>query len=377
MTAISDPFDFDNDLPAPSSSSNPSSDLPLDFLLDHMTTGIVAVDGTGCICRINSAAERLLGKPRRHLMGRSLNHILPGHPVALDLIERAGKLLMPCRARNASLSPGPGQRLSVSLTAVPLLDDDSGSPVGTLLQLEEVGAAERLEEGQRLHDTMDSMGSLALAVAHEVKNPLTGIRGAAQLLEMEANSETGTACTDLIRTEVDRVSRLLDNLLGLAEEHATSEDEINIHEILDHVIRITSQGCPSPSRDYDPSLPPIRGDRDRLIQLFLNLVKNAQEASEGEAHVSLHTRISNRVRFEQGRRSRHVVAEVRDDGPGIPPELRKRVFLPFVTTKSRGTGLGLAIAQKIVHDHGGLLEVESRSGRTAFRIFFPLVPPGG
>ncbi|MBF0462796.1 MAG: PAS domain-containing protein [Magnetococcales bacterium] len=347
-----------------------------DALWDQLTTGVIAVDGAGVVRAVNSAAERLLGRARRHLLGVPLENLLPGHPIALDLIDRARNLAMPCRVRTAQLNPFPGVLLSVSLAAVPL-EDAEGNGVGVLLQLEETGTLERMEEGQRLHDTLDSLEALALTVAHEVKNPLAGIRGVAQLLEMEGGSESMTTGTALICTEVDRISRLLDALLGLADRHSRPEEAINIHEILDHVLRLCQPGGTSLLKDYDPSLPAIRGDRDQLIQLFLNLVRNAQDAAGEGGTVCLHTRISAQVRFEQGRRQRHMIVEVRDNGPGIADSVRQRLFLPFVTSKPKGegSGLGLAIVQKIVYDHGGLIEVVEQSGQTIFRVFLPVGVP--
>ncbi|ABK46156.1 signal transduction histidine kinase, nitrogen specific, NtrB [Magnetococcus marinus MC-1] len=340
-------------------------------LLDQTSIGIIALDCDNVIQRVNTAAEKILDRPRQHLLHTPLEKVLPGHPVALDLISRASNLLMPCRFRVAQLSPSPDINLLVSLTATPYMRED-GQLQGTILEMEEVGSAEQLEEGRRLNETLDSLGSLALAVAHEVKNPLAGIRGAAQLLEMESTSETGAICTELIRSEVDRISRLLDSLLGLAEDHPINQKNINIHEVLDHVVRLCSSSGAHLVRDYDPSLPEISGDRDKLIQLFLNLISNATEATGKEGEVRISSRISKQIRLTQGRRQQHIVVEIRDNGPGIPHELRKRIFLPFVTTKSNGTGLGLAISQKIVHDHDGQMALESRPGETAFRVFLPL-----
>ncbi|MBF0623297.1 MAG: PAS domain-containing protein [Magnetococcales bacterium] len=345
-----------------------------DNLFDQLPTGFITVDRRGVVRDVNSAAERLLGKPRRRLIGRPLSKLLPGHPVAEDLLNRAQQLLMPCRFRNAQIHPDPDTHLTVSLTACPL-QDANGELAGAVLQLEEVSAAERLEEGERLNETLDSLGSMALAVAHEVKNPLAGIRGAAQILELECQAPATLECTRLIRDEVDRITRLLDTLLGLADDQPFMEGEINIHQILDHVLQICGAPPPLPQRDYDPSLPAIRGDRDQLVQLFLNLVKNAREAAGPEGRVEIHTRISQGVRLVQGQRRHHVIVEIRDNGPGIPAALRKRIFLPFVTTKSRGTGLGLAISRKIVNDHGGLMEVKSHPGQTLFRVLLPVAAP--
>lgn len=344
-----------------------------DLLWDQLATGVVAVDGHDVVQAVNSAAERLLGRGRGHLLGVPLASVLPGHPVALELIQRARNLAMPCRVRTAHLSPFPGLLLPVSLTAVPL----EGGGEGVLLQLDEQGTLERIEAGERLHETLDSLATLALAVAHEVKNPLAGIRGVAQLLEMEGGGASLATGTALICTEVDRITRLLDTLLGLADSHSTPEDAINIHEILDHVLRVSPQGRTTMQKDYDPSLPTIRGDRDQLIQLFLNLVRNAQDAAGEMGTVCLHTRISAQARFEQGRRQRHIIVEVRDNGPGISESMRQRMFLPFVTDKPKGagSGLGLAIVQKIVYEHGGMVEVAAQNGQTIFRVLLPVNVP--
>ncbi|OSM06199.1 two-component system sensor histidine kinase NtrB [Magnetofaba australis] len=343
-------------------------------LFDQVSCGVMALDRDGVVRETNAAAERLFGRTRHHMVGKKLEDLLPGHPVALDLIRRAESLNTVCRFRGAELSPGPDIHLHVSLTANPI-HDAHGVIIGLLLQMEETSAADKLEEGRRLNETLDSMGALALAVAHEVKNPLAGIRGAAQLLEMETTSESGAACTTLIRAEVDRVSRLLDTLLGLADDAPSISQAINIHEVLQHVIM--ASGCKEErlERDFDPSLPEVAGDRDKLIQLFLNLLKNADEAARAAPNnagrVRISTRISNQVRLSQGRRKMHVMVEILDNGAGVPPELRNRIFMPFVTSKSRGPGLGLAICQKIVHEHEGQIELESQPGRTAFRVYLP------
>lgn len=340
-------------------------------LVDQLITALVAVDDDLKVLRVNSAAERLLGKPRSHVVGRPLSKLLPGHPVSVELAERALRLGMPCRVHHATISPSPDKSALVTMTAAPARDD-KGVIRGVLLHLEEVGQGERLEEGERLHATLDSMGSLAMTMAHEIKNPLAGIKGAAQLLEMENQSEEASAYTDLICAEVDRVSRLVDDLLGLADAAPLKKEDLNIHEVLDRVALLTGSEENRAIRSYDPSLPDIQGDKDRLIQVFLNLAKNAFDATDGAGRVEITTRISTRVRLEQGRRQLTVVVEVSDDGPGIPEELKKKIFLPFVTTRSEGTGLGLPVAQKIIHDHGGLMDLESQPGQTVFRVFLPV-----
>lgn len=350
---------------------------PVD-LWEQLAVGVMAVDRDGRVMAVNGAAERLLCKPRRYLLGMPLAGIWSRDSAVLELLERSCRLLTPCRLHHGLLPPGSGgttrEKLTVSLTATPLLGEN-GELAGSMLQMEEVGALGRLEQRQRWHEDLDSLGHLAMAVAHEVKNPLAGIRGAAQLLEMDIGSENGMALTALIRTEVDRISRLLDNLLGLAEVHPESDLEVNIHEVLDQVLHLSVTTGVVPVRDYDPSLPGVRGHRDRLVQLFLNLVKNAQEATGQEGWIRIQTRIrgvTEGVRSPRRSPGQYVMVEVRDHGSGISEALMAKIFQPFVTTKSRGTGLGLSIAQKIVHDHAGELEVESQAGLTAFRVYLPV-----
>ncbi|MBF0137863.1 MAG: ATP-binding protein [Magnetococcus sp. DMHC-1] len=340
-------------------------------LCDQIDLGLIAVDQEGVVRHVNSATERLLGKTRQRLLGEPLDRLLPGHPLALDLLTRAQTLAMPCRLRHARIHLGPMQELTVSLTACPLRTP-TGDIIGAILQLEEIGAVERLEAGQRRNEALDSLGTMVMTVAHEVKNPLAGIRGAAQLVELECTHPATRDYTQLIRAEVDRITRLLDRLLGLAEDHPLQPQEINIHEVLNHVLDLAEKNPPQPQRDYDPSLPLLRGDRDALIQLFLNLVKNAQEAAGPQGQVRIHTRFAHAVRMAQGRRGHHVAVEVVDDGPGIPEEMQNRIFLPFVTTRKQGTGLGLAIVQKIINDHDGMVEVKSHPGQTLFRVLLPV-----
>jgi two-component system, NtrC family, nitrogen regulation sensor histidine kinase GlnL len=339
-----------------------------ELLWDVVESSLVVVDTKGIVRNVNLAAERLFGKSGRFIIGEELEKLLPGHPIALDLVKRAYDLKMPYRLRDAQIAPAPGVVVAVSLMASPLRNDE-GELVGALLQMEDLGAVEGLEDDQRLNDTLDSLGNMAMVVAHEVKNPLAGIRGAAQLLEMELESKSATACTELIRTEVDRVSLLLDKLLGLADDQLMLEKELNIHEILNHVIQVCSHGNPVPIVDFDPSLPNIKGDRDKLIQLFLNLAQNAIEASGPSGEVVISTRMSSRIRSERGQRHQYIVVEVKDNGPGILPTMMQKIFLPFITSKNQGTGLGLAISQKIINEHDGMIEVKSKPGQTVFRVY--------
>ncbi len=228
---------------------------------------------------------------------------------------------------------------------------------------------------------MRSIGGLGRMLAHEIKNPLAGIRGAAQLLKSGVKAEDA-ALAELIVDETERIRRLVDRVEELGLDRPVAGVPVNIHAVLDRVKALAANG-PADGlvmRDaYDPSLPPTSGDEDQLIQIFLNLVKNACEAAHargdgrGEILVTTAYRHGLRVRTEDGR-TKAVPLEVRvqDNGPGVPPRLRDQLFEPFVSSKSNGTGLGLALVAKLVAAHGGLVDFESEPGRTQFRVLLPV-----
>jgi two-component system nitrogen regulation sensor histidine kinase GlnL len=220
---------------------------------------------------------------------------------------------------------------------------------------------------------------LASMLAHEIKNPLSGIRGAAQLLEAEAD-ENDRALTRLICEEADRIVGLVDRMEIFADERPTNRQPVNIHAVLERVKVIARNGFARSIRiveEYDPSLPPVHGNRDQLIQVFLNLVKNAAEAigNSGEGEIVFRTAFRPGIRLAMpGSRSRVSLPlqfTVVDNGPGVPEDLLPYIFDPFVTSKANGTGLGLALVAKIIGDHGGVIECESQPRRTAFRILLP------
>jgi two-component system nitrogen regulation sensor histidine kinase GlnL len=227
--------------------------------------------------------------------------------------------------------------------------------------------------------------AMAAMLAHEIKNPLSGIRGAAQLLEQNA-SEADIELTQLIQDETDRIRNLIDRM-EMFSDRPIDRAPVNIHRVLDHVRRVSQSGFASHLRivqEYDPSLPPVWGNRDQLVQILLNLVKNAAEAvtESGQEHGEIHliTAYHHGVRIAVPGTSERVHLPlqiiVRDNGPGIPEELRSNLFEPFVTTKRGGQGLGLALVAKLVSNHGALIECDSRPGRTSFRLSMPAPPPG-
>lgn len=217
--------------------------------------------------------------------------------------------------------------------------------------------------------------ALLRGLAHEVKNPLGGLRGAAQLLENELDDEELKEYTRIIIGEADRLQNLVDRMLG--PNSLPRIREINIHEVLEHVRSLVGVEAPPDVHlvtDYDPSIPPVAGDRDQLIQVVLNLVRNAVHAVGDTGTITLRTRVQRQYTIGQTRHKLVASIDVIDDGPGIPEEIREKVFFPMVSGKAEGTGLGLSIAQSLINQHGGLIEYESRPGRTQFTILLPVEP---
>jgi two-component system nitrogen regulation sensor histidine kinase GlnL len=250
-----------------------------------------------------------------------------------------------------------------------------------VLMLQQRSMAQMIERQLTHRAAARSVSGLAAVLAHEIKNPLSGIRGAAQLLE-PGLPEEDRALARLICTETDRIRNLVDRMEVFGDERPLGAEPVNIHQVLDHVKRLAETGFAEGIRigvDFDPSLPPLPGNRDKLIQAFLNLVKNAAEAIGGSREAG---RIMLRTAFRPGMRlavpgsgarvSLPLMIEVEDNGPGVPDELKPHLFDPFVTTKRSGTGLGLALVAKIIGDHGGVIECESAPKHTVFRALLPL-----
>jgi two-component system nitrogen regulation sensor histidine kinase GlnL len=252
-------------------------------------------------------------------------------------------------------------------------------PELVVLMLQQRSMAQMIERQLTHRAAARSVSGMAAVLAHEIKNPLSGIRGAAQLLEPGLKDDD-RALTQLICTETDRIRNLVDRMEVFGDERPLGTEPVNIHSVLDHVKRLAESGFAGATKinvDYDPSLPLLSGTRDKLIQAFLNLVKNAAEAIGEEAgRIVLRTAFRPGVRLSvpgtTTRVSLPMMIEVEDNGPGIADGLKPHLFDPFVTTKRTGTGLGLALVAKIIGDHGGIIECESAPKRTVFRVLLPL-----
>jgi two-component system, NtrC family, nitrogen regulation sensor histidine kinase GlnL len=349
-------------------------------VIDSVGDGVIVLDREGMVTLVNPAAEELTGVSRRLGLGAPFATLFKEEEPLLEMAAKTATSGMTISDyENIVLKRG-GRLTPVSATTSPLLTDN-GERVGTIVILRDLSNIRELEETVRQADRLSNLGTLAAGLAHEIKNPLGGIKGAAQLLEMELSADNELReYTRVVLKEVQRVNRIVEELLELASPRKLELTPVNLHKVLGDIILLQKRAADGKSitfqQQFDPSIPPILADEGLLTQLFLNLIKNAVEAIAEEGLIRVTSRVVADYSMTQKgeRRSRMVAVDVVDDGPGMSKEQLEHLFTPFFTTKSKGTGLGLAISQKIVAEHRGMLKVESEAGRgTTFTVMVPLI----
>jgi two-component system nitrogen regulation sensor histidine kinase GlnL len=342
-------------------------------IFEALSTAVLLVDDSLCIVRSNVAAQSLLAISAAKIHGALLAEVLPGADELVHAVSRALLEERPFTERGLDLRLGKHSTAVVDCSVTPLLAEGK-TPARILIEMTNVERHQRIQIAGNMLLQNTASSALLQGLAHEIKNPLGGIRGAAQLLERELEDQRQAEYTQVIIGEVDRLRTLVDRMLGpRGESHRTM---VNIHDVLEHVRLVADAeraGNVTVERDYDPSVPHVYVDRDQMIQAFLNLLRNAIQSINGNGgNVTLRTRVQRKFTIGATLHRLVVAVQIIDTGPGVDPELQTSIFLPLVSGHANGSGLGLPIAQSLVHRQAGLMAFESVPGHTEFTVWLPL-----
>jgi len=349
-------------------------------VLTALADPVIVLDRNGEIRLVNTAAEQFFGLGAAGLRGSALADLVTPHSPLMGLVDAVWRSGNTFSEYDMPLEGARFGSRTVTIQGA-LAGDDADMLV---LTLHERAMVDKVDRQLTHRNAARSITAMAAMLAHEVKNPLSGIRGAAQLLEQDAD-DAGRELTRLICDETDRIVALVDRMEAFSDHRPIEREAVNIHEILERVRKLAQSGFARHVRfveEYDPSLPLVHGNRDLLVQVFLNIVKNAAEAAAGaDGEIILTTGYRHGLRLVgpdgEGRRHLPLMVAVSDNGAGIPEDMRPYLFDPFVTSKRNGTGLGLALVAKVIGDHGGVIEFDSQPRRTVFRVFLPVVAQDG
>ena len=350
-------------------------------VLDSIEDGVIAIDTRGTIVLFNPAAQVCTGFSERQGVGKSFETLFSGQDDLLYLVRtavREGRSVS--KYENLLLRRPNGTTLAISVSVSPIYNR-KGDQEGVVMILRNLSRIRDLEEAVRRADRLSMLGTLAAGLAHEIKNPLGGIKGAAQLLAIELKGESQLQeYTDVMVREVERVNGLIEELMDLARPRPPCFSEVNLAKILGDIVLFQKEAHRKKDVAFklnlDPSIPPIKGDENLLTRLFLNLIKNAAEALRSSGEVEIITKVASdySMHKEGERPAPLILVQIKDNGKGIAADEIDRIFTPLYTTKSNGTGLGLAICQKIVHAHQGFLKVKSEPDvGTVFSIYLPFL----
>ncbi|MFZ2168789.1 MAG: nitrogen regulation protein NR(II) [Methylococcaceae bacterium] len=340
-------------------------------MLDHLNTAILLFDRALILTYINTTGEILLADSAHHLIGQSAFDLFKASdPALLINLKQSLSMAEPLVDRALTLSRI-NQNVTVNFSATPLVSGEQVSEI--LVELQQVDNHLRISKEEQLLTQHNTARLLVRGLAHEIKNPLGGLRGAAQLLDLELHDPELKEYTQIIIAESDRLQGLMDKMLG--PNKLPNKKALNIHEVLErvrHLVQAESSGSLSIRNDYDPSIPDIKADKDQLIQAILNIVRNAVQAINGKGNIIIKTRIHRHMSIGRKRYKLAVKCDIIDDGPGIDADIMNQIFYPMITGRAEGTGLGLSIAQALINQHNGLIECNSEPGNTVFSIYLPM-----
>lgn len=344
-------------------------------ILDNISTGILALDAGLRVTFLNASGEALLKSSATRCLGQHAGQLVLDTGEWLANLQQVLDSNSPVTRRGMPLTLHTGEEIHVDLIITPVTSGNSGARL--LVELQTVDRLLKISREEGLLHAQETTRAVIRGLAHEIKNPLGGVRGAAQLLARELPNEELAEYTHVIIREADRLRDLVDRLLGPHQQLELKS--LNIHEILEHVrnlILAESDNQVTFVRDYDPSLPEFPGDRSQMIQVVLNIMRNALQVAPDIAKCTITLRTRSRRQFTIGTELHRLVCQVDiiDNGPGIPAAIEHAIFVPMVTGRAEGTGLGLAIAQSAINHHGGLLECDSEPGNTRFTLYIPMGP---
>ncbi|HEY6896736.1 MAG TPA: nitrogen regulation protein NR(II) [Rhodocyclaceae bacterium] len=336
--------------------------------LDLLSSAVILLDERLAIRHLNPAAENLFAVSQRTYLGRPLSQMVGASRVLSGALDNALRNNWSYTGHNIEVVRGEQPALHLDCTVTPVEVESAR----LLLEFRPIDQQLKVAREEREAVQQQANRELIRNLAHEIKNPLGGIRGSAQLLERELNNPALREYTQVIISEADRLQDLMQRLLS---SHRTMHPaQVNIHEILERVLRLIHAEFAGVRvrRDYDTSLPDLTGDREQLIQAILNIARNAAQAMNGKGDIVFRTRAARKVTLAKKRYSLALELQVIDNGPGIPEAIRDKIFYPLVSGRDGGSGLGLTLTQSFIQQHSGTIEVESRPGRTCFRILMPL-----
>lgn len=343
-----------------------------DNLMDVMACAVVVLDQNLCVSYMNQSAEMLFGQSLQRMRGVNITYLVHSDVFHAQL-RLAWQMNEPQAVREQVMYLLDEQQVTVDCIITPVYEYEPRKITGLLLEMQRVDRQIRIVREKHILNQQQAVHELVRGIAHEIKNPLGGLRGAAQLLEAELENPDLKEYTQIIIAEADRLKHLVNGMLGPGK--LPFHEPVNIHEVLEyvrHLVEIEGAANVRFIRDYDPSIPELLGDRGQLVQVCLNIVNNAVRAVGDSGTIWLRTRILRQFTIQQNRHRLVLRADICDDGEGVPPNLIDKIFLPMVSGHADGSGLGLAIAQSLLRQHGGLIQCESVPGYTCFSILIPL-----